>query len=52
MEKETVDPHLLYIAKNTTPLQRMMWWKKNLVFWKKIQANIQTKHQSKNGPKS
>jgi hypothetical protein len=38
MEKQTIDPHLLYIAKNTSPLQRMMWWKKNLDFWKKIRA--------------
>jgi len=38
MEKEMADPHLFHIVKNTTPFQRMMWWKKNLDFWKKINA--------------
>jgi len=38
MKKELVDQHLLYILKNTTPYQRMVWLKKNFEFWKKIET--------------
>ena len=32
-----VDEHLLYIVKNTTPFQRMVWLKKSIDFWKKME---------------
>jgi len=37
-KKETIDQHLLHIVKNTTPFERMVWLKKNIDFFKKMQA--------------
>ncbi len=37
MKKEGADQHLIHILKNTTPYQRMVWLKKNIEFWKKME---------------
>lgn len=31
-----IDEHLLYILKNTTPYQRLVWLKKAFEFWKSL----------------
>lgn len=37
MKKELVNEHLIHILEKTTPYQRMIWLKKNLEFWKKME---------------
>jgi hypothetical protein len=37
-KKQMVDEHLLYVYKNTTPLQRLVWLKKQIDFCKKIKS--------------
>lgn len=38
MKKDLIDEHLMHIVKNTTPLQRLVWLKKQMVFWKKMET--------------
>jgi hypothetical protein len=42
-KREMVDEHLMHIVKNTTPLQRMIWLKKSVAFWKKKEIQRQSK---------
>ena len=41
MKKEMIDQHLMHIVKNTTPFQRMVWLKKQIDLWKKMQTKKQ-----------
>lgn len=47
-KENMVDEHLLHILKNTTPLQRMIWLKKNIDFFKKMQTRKQNSQIKKN----
>jgi hypothetical protein len=40
-KKEMVDEHLLHIVKNTTSFQRLVWLKKSIDFWKKMETRRQ-----------
>lgn len=40
-KKKDIDEHLLYILKNTTPYQRMVWLKKAFQFWKSLKRKEQ-----------
>jgi hypothetical protein len=37
-KQKTIDPHLIYIYKNTTPAQRLEWLKRAVGFAKKMKA--------------
>lgn len=39
MKNKSIDENLVYILKNTTPYQRMVWLKKAFEFWKIAQMN-------------
>lgn len=39
MKNKSIDENLIYILKNTTPCQRMVWLKKAFEFWKTAKRN-------------
>jgi len=47
-KENMVDEHLLHIIKNTTAFDRMVWLKKNIDFFKKMQTRKQNSRIKKN----
>ena len=46
-ENKYIDENLIYIFKNTTPYQRMVWLKKAFNFWKLMQKRGKISHSTK-----
>ena len=44
-ENKYVDENLIYVFKNTTPYQRLVWLKKAFSFWKLMQIKKRKKYR-------
>ncbi len=42
-KKRDIDAHLLYIFKNTTSEERLIWLTKAFAFWKMVKKDVRSK---------